>query len=1151
MRRASLFLLFSAIFFSLFLGSCKHDEPESNVSFTVIPPAESSPHGYQSNDLSKCKLEFTRSNGTAFFHAVGLNSPVSFNSLSRDNYFARAYGYDKFGTPIALSKPLNFYVDEDSTLSQTMQLEWYESGKTEDQFCIIVFDTDGGSLVSEQKIKSGEKVSLPSEPTKEECSFDGWFWDSAKQFAFNFDESVTWSLTLHAKWIDHSEKSYIYISQTGNDLTGDGTEANPYATISRATAKIQELNNSATNYYLIVSGTIIENAVIPADIPVKTITISGKSETGTDILDGGGVSNVLVVKTTAKVTLKNITLKNGLATTTGGGGLCLTSNANVILESGTVITGNRAELKDASNPKNGGGVFVSAGATLTMNDGVSITNNTTYGAGGGVNLDKDGATFIMNGGTISGNIAGVVNSDGSVSGFIASGETTVKGGNGGGIRAGENTTIKINGGSIIGNKAYKNGGGIFSKGSLTIYGGTVKSNTIIVSADNIGIASEGEFHVGKDARIDPTNAVYLGDSVTITIDSTLSASSVAVIKPKSPAEGNVVLSGDADLIAANYEKFSLVSQYSTAGWEIQSDGTISLIQKNIIYVSETGNNSNSGLNAANALKTITAAFAKINDANNDWIIKISGTIDCSDSPTMRDSDGVSAKSVTIEGTNSTSTDVLMGNGSQTTIAFDTAIPVTIKNLRITKGGTSGISILGSGDFKIKDSAITGCEQSGVKISSFSSANVEIEGSVIGGEGADINTGVKGGGIYKDGTGSLTITDTTIKNNKSTTTGTDDGGGGIYVAGGTAKILDGTIISGNYAENYGGGIYLAQNASLILGYAEISSNEAKKSGGGIFDDGILSISSCQITSNKVTSAGGGICVHTNASSFAITNGIISGNMATNGGGISCSNTTTAAITISSTIVSGNIASNTGGGIAVGGGSVTVLGASKINGYNAAKLGGGVYINTGASFTLNGGEISENKAVNLGGAVYNQGTFSIQGASVIPADLTSDAKNDVYLVTGSTITVPSTLSGTAPIATITPESYTVGTPVLGGTKVGSEYTKFDITPKTGETWGIASDGKLVQSVSSGITISVPTYTNADLELTAAESGTNYVFTAKGGYASYLWTVNGLVYTTIANTVTIPKAGLPLTNVLMLVATDSAGNVHEAKATFTVTD
>lgn len=1151
MRRAALFLLFSAIFFSLSLGSCKHDEPESNVSFIVIPPAENSPHGYQNNDLSRCKLEFTRSNGTAFFQAVTLNSAVSFNSLSRDNYFARAYGYDKFGTPIALSKPLNFYIDEDSSLSQTMQLEWYESGKEEDQLCIIVFDTDGGSLVSEQKIKSGEKITLPAEPTKEECSFDGWFWDSSKLFAFNFDEAVTWSLTLHAKWIDHSEKSYIYISQTGNDVTGDGSEANPYATIGKAVAKIQELNNSAANYYLMVSGMISENAVIPADIPAKSIAVSGAGGTGTDIIDGGGTGNVLVIKTSVKVTLKNITLKNGLATTTGGGGLCLAGNANVVLETGTVITGNRAELKDASNPKNGGGVFVSAGATLTMNDGASVTNNTTYGAGGGINLDKDGATFIMNGGTISGNIAGVVNSDGSITGFIAPGETESKGGNGGGIRAGENATVTINGGSIIGNKAYKNGGGIFSKGILTIYGGTVKSNTRIVSADSIGIDSDGEFHVGKNARIDPSNTVMLGASATITIDSALSASSVAVIKPKTPSEGLPVLSGDTALVAASYEKFSLASQIADAGWEILADGTLSLAQRNVIYVSSFGLDTNSGLSADSALRTMTAAFAKINDVDSDWVIKVSGTIDCSDSPTMRDSDGVSAKSVTIEGTTSTSTDVLMGNGSQTTIAFDTAIPVTIKNLCITRGGTGGISILGSGLFKIKGSAITGCEQSGIKISSYSSGNVEIEGSVIGGEGTDINTGVKGGGIFKDGTGSLTITDTTIKNNRSTTTGTDDGGGGIYVAGGTVKVLDGTIISGNYAENHGGGIYLAQNASLIVGYAEISANEAKKSGGGIFDDGILSISSCQLSSNKASSAGGGICVHTNASSFAITNGIIGGNTANHGAGISCSNTATAALTISSTIISGNISSIDGGGIGIGGGSVTLLGGSKINGFNASKLGGGVYINTGASFTLNGGEISENKAVNLGGAVYNLGTFSIKGDSVIPADLASDAKNDVHLYTGSTITVSGTLTGTAPVATITPEVYTVGTPVLDGTAVASEYTKFALAPHGTENWAITSGGKLSLSVDSSFTITVPTYTNDDLELTAAESGTNYVFTAKAGYSSYLWTVAGQVYTTTTNSVTIPKAGLPLTNVILLVATDSSGNFHEAKATFTVTD
>ena len=204
-----------------------------------------------------------------------------------------------------------------------------------------------------------------------------------------------------------------------------------------------------------------------------------------------------------------------------------------------------------------------------------------------------------------------------------------------------------------------------------------------------------------------------------------------------------------------------------------------------------------------------------------------------------------------------------------------------------------------------------------------------------------------------------------------------------------------------------------------------------------------------------------------------------------------------------------------------------------------------------FKLTGGTISGNSSTNGNGvAVMNKGAFSMGGDAAIPAT------DDVYLDTTNsrTISVDGTLSSTSTVATITPKAYSNGKVVLSGSALGSEYTKFEVTPKTGEIWGISNAGKLVQSVSPGITISVPTYSNDVLDLTATgktADGSGYTFSAKTGYSSYLWTVNGTVYSTTSNTVTIPKAGLPLTNILMLVATDSAGNVHEAKCTFTVSE
>lgn len=62
---------------------------------------------------------------------------------------------------------------------------------------VVKFNTDGGSKVSDQKVKKDEKAKEPTEPTKEGYLFDGWYLNSKK---YDFDTVVTKSITLKAKW---------------------------------------------------------------------------------------------------------------------------------------------------------------------------------------------------------------------------------------------------------------------------------------------------------------------------------------------------------------------------------------------------------------------------------------------------------------------------------------------------------------------------------------------------------------------------------------------------------------------------------------------------------------------------------------------------------------------------------------------------------------------------------------------------------------------------------------------------------------------------------------------------------------------------------------------------------------------------------------
>ena len=73
---------------------------------------------------------------------------------------------------------------------------------------------------------------------------------------------------------------------------------------------------------------------------------------------------------------------------------------------------------------------------------------------------------------------------------------------------------------------------------------------------------------------------------------------------------------------------------------------------------------------------------------------------------------------------------------------------------------------------------------------------------------------------------------------------------------------------------------------------------------------------------------------------------------------------------------------------------------------------------------------------------------------------DTNNDIYLSTNIKITVIAPLTGTDPVARITPETYNTSTKVLDGTPtlLNSEHDKFTVTPKNGLNWSVDSNGKL---------------------------------------------------------------------------------------------
>jgi len=61
----------------------------------------------------------------------------------------------------------------------------------------ITFDSDGGTPVESQIVRTGNRIIKPADPTKAGYIFDGWYYEEEK---FDFEYLVPFDLTLKAKW---------------------------------------------------------------------------------------------------------------------------------------------------------------------------------------------------------------------------------------------------------------------------------------------------------------------------------------------------------------------------------------------------------------------------------------------------------------------------------------------------------------------------------------------------------------------------------------------------------------------------------------------------------------------------------------------------------------------------------------------------------------------------------------------------------------------------------------------------------------------------------------------------------------------------------------------------------------------------------------
>ena len=261
-----------------------------------------------------------------------------------------------------------------------------------------------------------------------------------------------------------------------------------------------------------------------------------------------------------------------------------------------------------------------------------------------------------------------------------------------------------------------------------------------------------------------------------------------------------------------------------------------------------------------------------------------------------------------------------------------------------------------------------------------------------------NKSVSTGGGIAAKLGTVTLDDTTVENNQAV----NGGGLfhlGIAVPG-SLTLQNGSIIRNNTASSMGGGLFLWGNVGLKSENSEISGNKALYGAGiaasqytanfaspklelvdtkvnnngdasTVMGGGIYAASGVTVTSKNTKFLGntantaGGILLYLN-SSADLNNSEVSGNKATGNGGGVCVYDATCSLTASNGTVFRENSGYRGGGIFSSGGTVTVE-DSTFEKNTATDDGGAIAATQNSSLTVRNSKVLENKAADTAGGI----------------------------------------------------------------------------------------------------------------------------------------------------------------------------------------
>ena len=138
---------------------------------------------------------------------------------------------------------------------------------------IVTFDSQGGSPVASATVQKNQLVARPSDPSKDYCTFTGWYQEQSLQNLFDFETPIVRDWTLYAGWQENPSeinlktgvfadiqlcaKENIIVNSTYEGYANAGNTVHAYIALKNHFELCKENNVDV----ILMNGDIVNNAI--------------------------------------------------------------------------------------------------------------------------------------------------------------------------------------------------------------------------------------------------------------------------------------------------------------------------------------------------------------------------------------------------------------------------------------------------------------------------------------------------------------------------------------------------------------------------------------------------------------------------------------------------------------------------------------------------------------------------------------------------------------------------------------------------------------------------------------------------------------------------------------------------------------------------